>query len=130
MNDDLMAPAQAIIEWCDAIITAPAQNLTEKQVTNLQRIHHCAGTFTLLVAERAAEIARLHAGEINRNLLHELRNLLNCMIGYSDMMLTGFDGDLPEGATGYLRQIFEAAHALNTTLDRLALAAQNHPPEQ
>jgi len=129
MNADLLAPAQAIIEWCDVIGAALPHTLTEKQMTDLQRIRRCAGSFTTLVAERTAEIAQLRAGEISRILLHELRNPLNCMIGYSDMMLAGFDGDLPEGAEGYLRQIFEAAHHINATLDAYVFAAQNDSPE-
>lgn len=123
MNHDLLDPAHAIIAWCDAIFAAAAGVLTEKQTTDIQRIQRCAGTFANLVVEWAAEITRLRAGEINRPLLHELRNPLNCMIGYSDMMLAGFDGELPEGVAPYLQQVFAAAHQINNTLDSFIAAA-------
>ncbi len=125
MNNDLLAPAQAIMDWCDAIFTDAAETLAEKQTTDLQRIRRCAGAFVALVEEQAEAIARLRAGEISRPLLHELRNPLNCMIGYSDMILSGFDGDLPDGMIGYVQQIFEAAHRVNNTLDGFVAAAQD-----
>ncbi|MCB9450451.1 MAG: hypothetical protein H6672_03380 [Anaerolineaceae bacterium] len=123
MNHDLLDPAHAIITWCDAIFAAASGVLTEKQTADIQRVQRCAGTFADLVVERAEEIARLRIGEANRPLLHELRNPLNCMIGYSDMMLTGFDGDLPEGVAPYLQQVFEVAHSINNTLDSFIAAA-------
>ncbi|MBZ0274820.1 MAG: hypothetical protein K8I60_01675 [Anaerolineae bacterium] len=127
MNEDLLNPAQSIIDWCEAALAVAS--LTEKQTLDLQRIHRCAGTFTALVHERVDEIARLRGGEIIRPLLHELRNPLNCMIGYSDMMLSGFDGDLPAETRSLLKQAFEMAHSLNATIDRLAAAARETPPE-
>lgn len=124
MNNDLLAPAQAIMDWCDTILRDAAETLIEKQTTDLQRIHRCAGAFVALVGEKAEAIARLRAGEISRPLLHELRNPLNCMIGYSDMILSGFDGDLPDGMIGYVQRIFEASHRINNTLDGFVAAAQ------
>jgi signal transduction histidine kinase len=76
----------------------------------------------LEVAEQLRDLDRLKS-EFLANMSHELRTPLNSIIGYSQVMLDGLDGDLPDGAVEDVQAIHGSGkHLLSMINDILDLA--------
>jgi signal transduction histidine kinase len=54
---------------------------------------------------RQLEVASRHKSQFLANMSHELRTPLNAVLGYSEMMLDGLYGELPEKAKGVLERV-------------------------
>jgi signal transduction histidine kinase len=54
---------------------------------------------------RQLELASRHKSQFLANMSHELRTPLNAVLGYSEMMLDGLYGDMPEKAKGVLERV-------------------------
>src|SRR5690606_13609361 len=64
-------------------------------------------------ADRLREVDRLKS-QFLANMSHELRTPLNSIIGYSEVLMDGDDGELPEEAQEDVRTIHESGnHLLN-----------------
>ncbi|MBL8162048.1 MAG: GAF domain-containing protein [Anaerolineae bacterium] len=73
-------------------------------------------------AERLREVDRLKS-QFLANMSHELRTPLNSIIGYSEVMLDGLDGDLTEDAIEDVEAIYNGGkHLLSIINDVLDLA--------
>ncbi len=60
------------------------------------------------VEEQLRQSQKMHAiGQLAGGVAHDFNNVLNVILGYSDMLLE--DGDLPEGARAQIREIARAA---------------------
>ncbi len=76
----------------------------------------------LATADRLREVDRLKS-EFLANMSHELRTPLNSIIGYSEVMLDGIDGELSEDAVEDVKAIHGSGqHLLNVINDILDLA--------
>jgi signal transduction histidine kinase len=67
-----------------------------------------------MVAERTAEIERMsrHKSEFLANMSHELRTPLNAIIGFSDVMLSGMVGTLPDKQREFVGDIRDSGRHL------------------
>ncbi|MFN8421400.1 MAG: GAF domain-containing protein [Anaerolineae bacterium] len=73
-------------------------------------------------ADRLREIDRLKS-DFLASMSHELRTPLNSIIGYSEVMLDGIDGELPESAVEDVQAIYDSGqHLLSLINDILDLA--------
>lgn len=78
--------------------------------------------YQLEVAEELREVDRLKS-EFLANMSHELRTPLNSIIGYSEVLLDGIDGELTEDAQMDVEDIYESGkHLLALINDILDLA--------
>jgi len=72
---------------------------------------------------RQLELASRHKSQFLANMSHELRTPLNAVLGYSEMMLDGLYGDLPEKAKGVLERVqSNGRHLLGLINDVLDLS--------
>ena len=72
---------------------------------------------------RQLEIASQHKSQFLANMSHELRTPLNAILGYTEMMVDGLYGSLPEKATGVLDRVqSNGKHLLGLINDVLDLA--------
>jgi signal transduction histidine kinase len=72
---------------------------------------------------RQLEIANKHKSEFLANMSHELRTPLNAIIGFSDVMLAGMAGELPEKQKEFTRDIRDSGkHLLGLINDILDLS--------
>jgi signal transduction histidine kinase len=72
---------------------------------------------------RQLELASRHKSQFLANMSHELRTPLNAVLGYSEMMLDGLYGDLPEKAKGVLERVqANGKHLLGLINDVLDLS--------
>jgi GAF domain-containing protein/sensor histidine kinase YesM len=72
---------------------------------------------------RQLELASRHKSQFLANMSHELRTPLNAVLGYSEMMLDGLYGDLPEKAKGVLERVqSNGKHLLGLINDVLDLS--------
>lgn len=69
-------------------------------------------------AERLREVDRLKS-QFLANMSHELRTPLNSIIGYSEVLLDGVDGDLPEEAVEDVGAIHESGKHLLTLINEI-----------
>jgi signal transduction histidine kinase len=73
-------------------------------------------------AERLREIDRLKS-DFLASMSHELRTPLNSILGYSEVMLDGIDGQLPDAALEDVQAIYDSGqHLLSLINDILDLA--------
>jgi signal transduction histidine kinase len=72
---------------------------------------------------RQLALASRHKSQFLANMSHELRTPLNAVLGYSEMMLDGLYGDLPEKAKGVLERVqSNGRHLLGLINDVLDLS--------
>jgi len=72
---------------------------------------------------RQLELASQHKSQFLANMSHELRTPLNAILGYTEMMVDGLYGALPEKATGVLDRVqSNGRHLLGLINDVLDLA--------
>ncbi|HEV2550856.1 MAG TPA: GAF domain-containing protein, partial [Stellaceae bacterium] len=72
---------------------------------------------------RQLELASRHKSQFLANMSHELRTPLNAVLGYSEMMLDGLYGDMPEKAKGVLERVqSNGKHLLGLINDVLDLS--------
>jgi signal transduction histidine kinase/HAMP domain-containing protein len=72
---------------------------------------------------RQLELASRHKSQFLANMSHELRTPLNAVLGYSEMMLDGLYGDMPEKAKGVLERVqANGKHLLGLINDVLDLS--------
>jgi signal transduction histidine kinase len=72
---------------------------------------------------RQLELASRHKSQFLANMSHELRTPLNAVLGYSEMMLDGLYGDMPEKAKGVLERVqSNGRHLLGLINDVLDLS--------
>jgi signal transduction histidine kinase/HAMP domain-containing protein len=72
---------------------------------------------------RQLEVANQHKSEFLANMSHELRTPLNAIIGFSEVLLERFFGDLNEKQDDYLKDIHSSGrHLLNLINDILDLS--------
>lgn len=69
-------------------------------------------------AERLREVDRLKS-QFLANMSHELRTPLNSIIGYSEVLLDGVDGELPEEAMEDVQAIHESGKHLLTLINEI-----------
>ncbi len=69
-------------------------------------------------AERLREVDRLKS-QFLANMSHELRTPLNSIIGYSEVLLDGVDGDLPEDAIEDVQAIHDSGKHLLTLINEI-----------
>ena len=74
---------------------------------------------TLLEAKMAAECANRTKSEFLANVSHELRTPLNSIIGFSDVMLEGYTGELKEKQEKYLNNISISGKNLLTLINNV-----------
>ena len=61
---------------------------------------------------RQLEVASQHKSQFLANMSHELRTPLNAILGYTEMMVDGLYGDMPEKAQGVLERVQSNGHHL------------------
>jgi signal transduction histidine kinase len=72
---------------------------------------------------RQLEIASQHKSQFLANMSHELRTPLNAILGYTEMMVDGLYGDLPQKASATLERVqSNGRHLLGLINDVLDLA--------
>jgi len=72
---------------------------------------------------RQLELASQHKSQFLANMSHELRTPLNAILGYTEMMVDGLYGDVPEKAQGILERVQKnGRHLLGLVNDVLDLS--------
>jgi len=77
----------------------------------------------LRIAKEAAEAANRHKSEFLANMSHELRTPLNAILGYTELILDGIYGEVPEKIREVLERLDKnGRHLLNLINDVLDLS--------
>ena len=77
----------------------------------------------LRIAKEAAEAANKHKSEFLANMSHELRTPLNAILGYTELILDGIYGEVPEKIREVLERLDKnGRHLLNLINDVLDLS--------
>jgi signal transduction histidine kinase len=96
------------------------QTLANQSVLAIQnaRLFHELGE-----KSRQLEVASRHKSEFLANMSHELRTPLNAVLGYTELMVDGIYGELPEKATAVLERVqSNGRHLLGLINDVLDLS--------
>jgi PAS domain S-box-containing protein len=103
------------------------QDITDRKMLEMQREQMLKkaeeqADLERATADRLREIDRLKS-DFLASMSHELRTPLNSIIGYSEVILDGIDGDLPESAMEDVQAIHDSGqHLLSLINDILDLA--------
>ncbi len=130
MRHELRTPINAILGYSEILLEDAEELGCTSYIPDLQKIN-VAGKRLLTVLDEVLDAARIEASKLDvtsdsfgAHVRHELRNPLNAVIGYSELLLESAEGDAQDDLMPDLRKIHTAGKRLLDLLDRIISLSQ------
>jgi signal transduction histidine kinase len=115
-NTDFIHAAQDVVQWCDDLLTSAP--LTASQRDDLQHVRQAARLFYEQAQNRYRHVVQSGDDEAIQTLRHRLRNHLNIVVGFTQVLLR----EMPDNLLLHLltiRKIHQTGQTLLLHVNRM-----------